>query len=250
MADAPRILVLGGTAEAVGLAEALAGRCRVSYALAGRTRRPSVPAGAELVRGGFGGADGLARWLARAGAAALVDATHPFARNIAASAARAAARTGTPRLKLVRPPWTEAPGDRWRRARDAGDAARLLREAGGGTAFLAVGSGRLATFAGLAGWRLVVRTIEPDAAVPLDGAVHVVGRGPFTVGGESALMERHGVDVLVTRNSGGAATRAKLEAARRRGIPVVMVDRPPPPAGETRDSARAAARWIHDRTGA
>ncbi len=246
MAEAPHVLVLGGTSEAVETAEALAGRCRVTYALAGRTAAPVLPAGAATRTGGFGGADGLAEWLAKTSAAAVIDATHPFANRIAANAAEAAARTGTPRLKLLRPAWREAPGDDWRPARDAEDAARLLETREGAT-FLAVGSRELRAFAGLSGRRFVVRTVDADVEIPLPGAVHVVGRGPFAVDEEAALMDRQGIETLVTRNAGGRATYAKIEAARRRETPVVMIDRPAPPPGEVRTDRRGAVAWLAER---
>lgn len=246
MAERPHILVLGGTSEAVDAAEALAGRCAVTYALAGRTERPALPAGCDVRTGGFGGAPGLAEWMERASVAALVDATHPFAAVIAANAATAAATTRTPRLKLVRPPWTETPGDRWRRARDVAEAARLVGDAEQ-TVFLAIGYQQLAAFSGLAKPRFVVRTIDPGTGIPLAGAVHVTGRGPFTVRQETALIAEHGVDVLVTRNSGGEATRAKIAAARETDTPVVMIDRPPLPDGEVCTDTRNAVSRVLDR---
>ena len=246
MAERPHILILGGTSEAVAAAGALAARYAVTYALAGRTERPALPAGCDVRTGGFGGADGLAEWMEGASVAALVDATHPFARTIAANAATAAGATRTPRLKLVRPPWTETPGDCWRHARDVTEAARLVGDAAQ-TVFLAIGYQQLAAFSGLAKPRFVVRTIDPGTGIPLAGAVHVTGRGPFTIRQETELLQEHGVDVMVTRNSGGRATQAKIAAARETDTPVVMIDRPPLPDGEVRTDAHGAVSWVLDR---
>ena len=246
MADRPRVLVLGGTTEALALAELLGGRCVVVYSLAGRTRAPAWPAGAERRLGGFGGADGLARWLDENAAAAVIDATHPFAARIAANAARAAARTGRPRLKLLRPAWSPRPGDRWLAADDMAAAARLAAEAGT-AAFLSVGRQQLAAFAGCRGMRFLARTVDPAAESPLADAVFVADRGPFTAAREETLLRRHGIDVVVSRNAGGDATRAKIEAARRLGLPVVMVARPPPPPGEIAETAERAAAWVEQR---
>jgi precorrin-6A/cobalt-precorrin-6A reductase len=171
----------------------------------------------------------------------VVDATHPFAATISANAALACARTGRPRLCLLRPLWLRHPDDRWHEAADAADAARLLPELGR-RALLTLGHRDLAAFAGLDGVRLVVRTIEPPA-VPL-AALHLTARGPFTLADELALFRAHGIDVLVTKASGGAATYAKIEAARLLGLPVLMLRRPPPPPGETVPAVAPALAWL------
>ena len=245
MADRPHILILGGTSEAVDVAERLAARCSITYALAGRTERPALPAGCKVRTGGFGGAHGLAEWMAHTSVHTLVDATHPFASTIAANAAMAAAATRTPRLKLVRPVWTEISGDCWRHARDVAEAARLIGDTAQ-TVFLAIGYQQLGAFSSLEKPRFVVRTIDPHARIPLAGALHVAGRGPFTIRQEIGLLERHGVDVLVTRNSGGQTTHAKIVAARETGTPIVMIDRPPLPGGEVSMDARDTVSRVLD----
>ncbi len=245
MADRPHILILGGTSEAVDVAEELAGRCSITYALAGRTERPALPADCKVRIGGFGGARGLAEWMEQTSVSVLVDATHPFAAAIAANAATAAAATRTPRLKLVRPAWMETPGDRWRHARDVAEAAQLIGDTAQ-TVFLAIGYQELAAFSGLAKPRFVVRTIDPHTRIPLPGAIHVTGRGPFTIRQETGLLQRHGIDVLVTRNSGGQATHAKIAAARDTGTPIVMIDRPPLPDGEVCTDTLCAVSRVLD----
>ncbi|MFF4097225.1 cobalt-precorrin-6A reductase [Streptomyces sp. NPDC001834] len=231
------ILVLGGTTEARQLAAELTapGRpatTRVTTSLAGRVARPRTPAG-DLRIGGFGGARGLADWLRTHDVETVVDATHPFADTISAHAAQAAEATGTALLALRRPGWTAGPGDRWHPARDLTHAAALLPGLGG-RIFLTTGRLGLAAFAAAPGadrLHFLVRSVEPpDPPLPRHTEV-ILDRGPYTVEGETELLRAHAVDVLVTKDSGGPATAAKLTAARHLGLPVVMVRRPPAPDG-------------------
>jgi precorrin-6A/cobalt-precorrin-6A reductase len=220
------VLILGGTAEARELAGRLAGLAgvRAVSSLAGRVSAPVLPAG-EVRVGGFGGADGLAAWLRDQHAAAVVDATHPFAEVISANAAAACAQTGTPLLSLVRPPWTAGPGDAWHDVGSAQAAARTLASLGR-RAFLTTGRQGLAAFAAVDQVWFLIRCVDPPAG-PLPPARQVIlARGPYHASAESALMQRHGIDVLVTKNSGGELTAGKLTAARELGIPVVMICRP------------------------
>jgi precorrin-6A/cobalt-precorrin-6A reductase len=227
----PHVLILGGTAEARALATALSARpgVRVTTSLAGRVARPGAVDG-EVRVGGFGGAEGLAGWLRREGVTALVDATHPFAESITANAVRAAASTGLPAVVLRRPGWRPGPGDRWHPVPSLDAAADLLPGLGR-RVFLTTGRLGLAAFAHLTQLRFVVRSVDPpEPPMPPDTRV-LLARGPFTVPGETALLREHRVDVLVTKDSGGAATAAKLTAARGLGLPVVVVGRPPLPDG-------------------
>ena len=236
----PLVLILGGTGEGAAIARALDGRARVTSSLAGRTRRPAALAGAVRT-GGFGGAAGLARYLREQRIDRLIDATHPFAARISAQAREAAERTGVPRLAVERPMWRRRPGDRWICVADAADAARAL--AGLPDAlFLTLGPGDLDAFAGLANRRLVLRRIDPGPS-PLAGAAVVLARGPFDLAGERRLFEEYGVRTLVTRASGGAATEAKIAAARERNMPVVMIRRPPPEPGPRVSSVEEAVAW-------
>ncbi|MFF5158061.1 cobalt-precorrin-6A reductase [Streptomyces sp. NPDC000348] len=225
------ILVLGGTTEARALAGELSARpaTRVTTSLAGRVRRPGAVAG-ELRVGGFGGAAGLADWLREQRVDAVVDATHPFAETITANAARAAAATGLPLVVLRRPGWRPGPGDHWHPVPSLPAAADLLPRLGH-RVLLTTGRLGLAAFAHLTDLRFVVRSVEPPEP-PVPPHTHVLlARGPFTVADETALLREHRVDVLVTKDSGGAATAAKLTAARDLGLPVVVVRRPPLPDG-------------------
>ncbi|MGW3497456.1 cobalt-precorrin-6A reductase [Streptomyces sp. NPDC001020] len=240
----PHVLVLGGTAEARELAALLTSRTgvRVTTSLAGRVSRPRALDGDVRV-GGFGGAEGMVAWLREHRVDAVLDATHPFAVGITANAARAAAITGVPTVVLRRPGWSAGSGDRWHEAASLAEAANLLPPLGR-RVFLTTGRLGIAAFAHLADLHFVVRSVElPEPPMPPDTEV-LLARGPFTAAGETALLREHRIDVLVTKDSGGAATAAKLTAARALGLPVVVVRRPPLPAGVTTvpDVAGALAR--------
>jgi precorrin-6A/cobalt-precorrin-6A reductase len=240
-----RVLLLGGTGEARRLAQRLVDDgVPVLSSLAGRVAEPLLPPG-EVRVGGFGGAAGLAAWLGEHPVAAVVDATHPFAAGMTANAAQACATAGVPLLRLQRPGWTAGPGDDWREVGSLDEAAAAVE--GFSSVFLTTGRLGLAAFAGVTA-RCVVRSVDPpDPPLPARTTV-VLARGPFTVEEERALMTAHGVDVVVSKDSGGHMTEAKLTAARELGIPVVLVRRPPVPPGvplvATVDEARA---WVTAR---
>ncbi len=233
------VLILGGTAEARALAKALVDAgVRVVSSLAGRVRDPALPVG-EVRVGGFGGAAGLAAWVRDHDVAAVVDATHPFASTMTAHAVDACAATGVELVVLRRPGWPPEPDWIW--AGSVPAAAALLPSLGK-RAFLTTGRTSLAAFAGL-DLEFLVRCVDPPTG-PLPHCVHVLlDRGPFTVDGERALLRDHGIDVLVTKDSGGSLTSAKLAAAQVEGVQVLVVRRPPLPAGvdavDTVDAALA-----------
>jgi len=238
------VLILAGTAEARQLAARLATRpdLRVISSLAGRAGDPARPAG-EVRIGGFGGVDGLNSWLAAQHVAAVIDATHPFAQAIGAHAAAACARSRTPLLRLLRPPWTAGPGDDWHVAGSLRAAAELLPSAGR-RAFLTTGRLGLAVFAALDQTWFLIRCVSPPAG-PLPAARHVMlARGPYHADAERALMTRHRIDVLVTKNSGGELTAGKLAAARDLRLPVIMIRRPPLADVPGCSSPDDAVRWL------
>ena len=240
-----RVLILGGTGEALELARALDADPRVETitSLAGRTRRTAEIPGA-VRRGGFGGAEGLEAYLRAERMDLVVDATHPYAGIISAHAASACEAALLPHLVLHRAPWVPGPGERWIEVDDAEHAAQAL-PALGGRVLLTIGSRGLEPFLRVPELRFVVRAIEaPDIALDPDRVELVLGRGPFHVDEERRLLESHGIDVLVSKNSGGRAAQAKLAAARTLGLPVVMIARPPPPTGERVDSVAAAIAWL------
>src|SRR3954471_14722447 len=223
-----RGLILAGTGEPRRLATALADEgVDVVSSLAGRLADPVLPPG-EVRVGGFGGVAGLVAWLQEYPVAAVVDATHPFAATMTASAAEAAGLVGVPLLRVQRPGWTPQPGDDWRWVDSLAAAAEAVE--GFRHVFLTPGRMGLRAFAGLT-QEVLVRSVDPpEPPLPVRTTV-VLERGPFTVDEELALMREHAVDVVVTKNSGGHLTEAKLTAARELGIPVVVVRRPPVPQG-------------------
>ncbi|WP_448625693.1 cobalt-precorrin-6A reductase [Geodermatophilus sp. URMC 64] len=237
-----KVLLLGGTGEARRLAEALTAEGGdVLSSLAGRTADPLLPPG-EVRIGGFGGAEGLADWLRGHPVRALVDATHPFATAITQHAARAAADTRTPYVRLQRPGWREQPGDDWRWVDSLEAAAEAV--AGFAHVFLTTGRTGLGAFAGL-DQEVLVRSVDPPEPPVPERTTVVLERGPFTVEEELALMREHAVDVVVTKDSGGHLTEAKLTAARELGIPVVVVRRPPlPPGTPVVASVEEALAWL------
>ncbi len=240
-----RVLILGGTTEASAIATALADDARVRpvLSLAGRTRAPVLPF-IPARRGGFGGIDGLVAYLRAEGVAALIDATHPFATQISRNAVAAAAIAGVPLLTVLRPPWTPCPGDRWTQVADMTDAAQAL-----GTeprrVFLTVGQQELAPFDLAPQHHYLIRSVEPpDPALLPPTAQYIAARGPFREDEERQLLQQEGIELLVTKNSGGAATAPKLAAARALGLRVVIVARPAPPHGATVPDAAGALAWL------
>ncbi|MGX7705062.1 cobalt-precorrin-6A reductase [Methylobacterium sp. Gmos1] len=240
-----RILILGGTTEAAGLVRLLAGRpdYDVTLSLAGRTAAPlALPARTRI--GGFGGAEGLAATLRDDRIAALIDATHPFARVISRNAALASRAAGVPLLAVRRPPWRQVAGDDWCEVDSVAGAVPALGEAPR-RVFLTVGRLELAAFAAAPRHRYLVRTIEPVGdALPGIDVTAIEARGPFGPAEEEDLMRRHGVEVLVTKNSGGAATYGKIAAARSLGLPVVIVRQPDLPDVPRVAEAGAALAWL------
>lgn len=239
------ILVLGGTTEGRELALRLAGdrRFRAILSLAGRTSEPlAVPLPTRI--GGFGGAEGLADYIADNGIRALVVATHPFAARIAVNAALAAKSAGIPAVRLLRPAWTEQAGDDWHEfptlealADGLGPKPRRI--------FVTVGRQEAHVFERAPQHHYLVRSIDPiDPLLRLPDATFLLARGPFAVEDEMALMREHGIEVLVAKTSGGDATYAKIEAARRLRIPVYLVARPPAADLAEIGSVDAAMDWL------
>lgn len=239
-----RVLVLGGSSEGFAVATLLAARgFDVETSFAGRTERRRTPAGRVRV-GGFGGPEGLAAYVTHEGIAAVVDATHPFAARMKANAAHGCRLAGTPLIHVERAPWKPEPGDDWRAAPDVASAARMAPVTAG-PCFVTVGRQELAPFAARTDLALVVRAIDPpETPFPHAATTFVLERGPFALDDERRLFERFGIGSVVAKNSGGPAAYAKLLAARERGLPVVMVERPPRPEGLTAASPEEAAERI------
>jgi precorrin-6A/cobalt-precorrin-6A reductase len=243
-----RVLILGGTGEARELAAALvAAGTDVLSSLAGRVRDPRLPEGPVRI-GGFGGADGLEAFLTAEGITAIVDATHPFAGSITANAAVAAVAAGVPLLVLRRPEWDADPA--WEAVPDIRAAAAAVRDWPGEEVFLTTGRRDLAAFAGDDVHRFLVRTVDPPDGPAPGRMTLIMDRGPYTVDRETALMREHGIGLLVTKNSGGPMTAAKLQAARDLGVQVVMVQRPALPDGIAAvATVPEAVRWAERQSG-
>jgi len=242
-----RILILGGTAEASGLSRRLAARRGhdVILSLAGRTADPRKSPVATRV-GGFGGAEGLERWLQEHGTDLVVDATHPFAAVISRNANTACEAIPIPLLALRRMPWIRRAGDLWTSVSTMAQAAEALGQVPR-RVFVTVGRQELAAFNAHPQHAYVVRSIEP--AGPDFTAPHVTAlraRGPFDEDKEQSLMVEHGIEILVTKNSGGAATYGKIAAARSLGLPVIMVSQPAKPYGHPVYSVVEALDWIKE----
>jgi precorrin-6A/cobalt-precorrin-6A reductase len=239
-----RVLLLGGTGEARALAARLHPAVHVVSSLAGRVPDPALPVG-EVRVGGFGGVEGLCRWLAEAGVDAVVDATHPFAATITANAARACAQSGVPHLVLARPAWpagTAIVVDSDREAAETVARHRFSR------VFLTTGRSGIAAFADVDAWFLIRAVTAPDAGVLPRRHELLLSRGPYRYEEERQLMRDRRIDAVVTKNSGGDMTRAKLDAAATLDLPVVMVDRPRLPAGvDTVHTVDEAVAWIRSR---
>ena len=244
-----RVLILGGTGDAVDVARQLEHRAEfdVVTSLAGRTRRPAAIPG-RVRTGGFGGAEGLSAWLEAEGVKAVVDATHPYAATISHHAAQACSVLGVPRVQLWRPAWSPVEGDAWTAAaslKAAADAVAVAQVSSEGCVFLSTGARDLQAFGHLRTTRFLVRLVDaPRATLPLAHSDLIIDRGPFGVESERALFVEHGVELLVSKNSGGGATYSKLAAARELGVPVVMVDRPCPEPGNRVETAEQAVRWL------
>lgn len=222
------ILVLGGTAEARALAAELvhAGEDVVT-SLAGRVREPALPPGRVRI-GGFGGVEGLAAFLHAGSISAVVDATHPFAAQISANAVAAAEQAGVPLLRLERPGWADhSNAGAWTWVADV-EAARAAADAYA-RPFLTTGRQSLANFLPWADRTVLARVVDPpEFAVPERWTI-VTARGPYVYAEERRLMAEADIDVLLTKDSGGSHTAAKLDAAGDLGLPVVVIARPPRP---------------------
>jgi precorrin-6A/cobalt-precorrin-6A reductase len=236
-----RVLLLGGTSEARALAAQLHPDVDVISSLAGRVPDPALPVGQVRI-GGFGGAQGLRRWLMDARMDAVVDATHPYAATITGNAAAVCAELRVPHLVLARPAWPT--GDALVVGSDT-EAAKTVAAQGYSRVFLTTGRSGIAAFADVDAWFLIRAVTAPDEHVLPRRHQVVLSRGPYRYDDELALLREHSIDALVTKNSGGPMTRPKLDAAAALKVAVVMMDRPPlPPGVTTVTTVDDAAAWV------
>ncbi|RXH22324.1 cobalt-precorrin-6X reductase [Bradyrhizobium nanningense] len=241
-----RALILGGTADASLLAAAIArAGLDAVYSYGGRTRAPAdQPLPTRI--GGFGGVSGLADYIRGEGITHVIDATHPFAAEMSRHAVEACADTGTPLIALERTPWIKTPGDNWIEVADVGAAVTVLPELPANV-FLAIGRQHIAPFATKPQHTYTLRFVDPPEA-PLPFAADViVSRGPFTLDGELQMLRRRGIATIVARNSGGDGARAKIDAARMLGLPVIMISRPELPERWRVESVADVMEWLGHR---
>ncbi|MET3911839.1 precorrin-6A/cobalt-precorrin-6A reductase [Bradyrhizobium sp. S3.3.6] len=242
-----RALILGGIADASLLAAEIA-RAGIDavYSYGGRTRAPADQP-LPTRSGGFGGAGGLADTIRREGITHVIDATHPFAVGMSRNAVEACAETGTPLIALERAPWDNVPGDNWIEVADVDAAVAALPESPA-KVFLAIGRQHIAPFAARPQHAYTLRFVDPPEAPPPFAADVIVSRGPFTLDGELKMMRMRGINWIVARNSGGDGARAKIDAARRLGLPVIMISRPQLPERLRVESVTEVMQWLGHRT--
>ncbi len=245
------VLILGGTGDARHLADKLVDTfgddLRVITSLAGRTTSPRQPKG-EIREGGFGGAEGLAKYLEETKINAVIDATHPYAAQISRHGVEASNSVGIPLVLLDRPVWAQDPDDNWTHVPDIKVAADALESAN--TVLITNGIQNLDAFKHVHGPKILVRLLEhPKTELPIKDAEIVIGRPPYNLNDEVTLFKLLGVDTLVTKNAGGDATRAKIDAARALGIRVVVIDRPNTPTANTVTNIDDAVSWVAKELG-
>ncbi|MBL1268434.1 MAG: cobalt-precorrin-6A reductase [Halomonas sp.] len=241
-----KILILGGTSEASALASAVAKRgLPAIFSYAGRVATPK-PQPLPTRIGGFGGVNGLATFLAQERITHIVDATHPFAAQMSSNVLAAAAQCGVKAVALTRPAWQPVTGDQWQSVASIDEAVSTL--AGQPQrVLLAIGRMHLAAFAGQPQHHYVLRLVDrPTNALPLKDVSTVIDRGPFTLEGDLALLENQRIQRIVCKNSGGDGAASKLTAARRLGLPVVMIERPALPPRQELHRIDDVISWLGD----
>lgn len=241
------ILILGGTTQARQLAARLAAEgfdCLLS--LAGRTKEPAAqPVPVRI--GGFGGAGGLAVFLREGSFGLLIDATHPYASQISANAAQAANLSGVPLIALRRPGWQRQAGDDWRDVASVVAAVAALGDAPK-RVFVALGRNELLPFEAAPQHHYLIRSVDPvELPLAVPQADYITARGPFAEEDERVLLEARGIEVIVSKNSGGAAAYGKIAAARTLGLPVVMIGRPAQPEVPGGETVEAVAGLVAHR---
>lgn len=243
-----RVLLLGGTTEASALARRLAkAGIPAIFSYAGRTAAP-VTQPLPMRIGGFGGAQGLAAFLGDSGISHVIDATHPFAARMSHNAVAACAAVRVPLAALEREAWVPEPGDNWRGVADVAGALAALPEERS-RVFLAIGKQLLGVFAERPEHLYLLRLVDPPLQPPPFPSFAIeLARGPFTLAGDMALLREHRISRIVAKNAGGAGARAKLDAARALGVPVIMIERPAAPERRLLRSTDQAMAWLHATT--
>jgi precorrin-6A/cobalt-precorrin-6A reductase len=240
-----RVLLLGGSSEASALARFVATDPRFDtvMSLAGRTTTPLAQP-VRIRSGGFGGVEGLVRYLQDERINVVVDATHPFASQMSRNAIEAAGRSSVPLLAIERPPWQKQPDDIWIEVAGIADAVKALGSEPC-TVFCGIGSLALSDLRAAPQHRYVIRLIDkPAQPLHLPNAIMIEARGPFCAEDDVGLFREHGIEAVLAKNSGADATVSKIEAARTLSLPVIMVSRPFIPVRTTVATADAALLWL------
>ncbi len=239
----PNVLILGGTTEANALAKAVSEQgLAATYSYAGRVENPR-PQPLQVRVGGFGGVQGLVAYIRDNGISHVIDATHPFASQMSRNAIEACRAAQTPLAALTRPAWRAQPGDDWRHVPDIPAAVDALNVEAQ-RVFLAVGRMHLEEFSAQPQHHYLLRLVDAPEELPLPNAEVIVARGPFTEADDRALMQRHGTQLVVSKNAGGIGARAKLDAARVLGLPVLMIDRPVLPERTELSTIAQVLDWL------
>ena len=254
-----KILILGGSSEAFSLAETLENNTdyKVISSLAGRTSIPRKPAGTYRT-GGFGGSEGLVKYLTDENIHAIIDATHPFAEKITINASLAAKKTNCPIIHISRPEWQKQKNDNWIEVPTMQEAAKVI-DAEHTPCFLTIGRLELSTFINRNDIQFLCRAIEPPKNTdPIkqsnrnpknedewpDNFKFIYAKGPYNYQDEKKLIKEHGIKCIVTKNSGGEKAKAKLDVAKDLNIPVIMIKRPPSPKGLIVKKTEDALKWL------
>jgi len=242
-----KLLILGGTGEAAELArkipEKISSDIEVVISYSGITgHQPDLPGTIRV--GGFGGAEGLVRYIEEEQFNWIIDATHPFAEKISQSCYVSALATQTQCLSLIRPEWRPFPNDRWLEVSTMSEAVKVVENLGGKT-FLTIGTKQLSLFENIENVDFVVRMVkEPEGDLPLKNYEVVVGHPPFSLEDEAQLLKDKKIRLLVTKNSGGLKTKEKIDAARQEKLPVLMIQRPMPEPGDHVSTVEEALGWL------
>ncbi len=242
-----KVLILGGTGDARKLARQIdalyADRIDLISSQAGVTQAPRPVAG-RMVRGGFGGADGLQSFIEREEVKIVIDATHPFAQTISQSAFMACEAAHVQRMALVRPLWKLPKDGRWQEVADMGEAADVLSRSAR-RVFVTTGRRELEVFSDLDDIWFLIRMIEmPKESLPIRQHQIVMGRPPYELQAERDLLASNAIEAVLTKHSGGVAMDAKITAALEADIRIILLRRPPPAPGLTTDSVEGCLEWL------
>lgn len=239
-----RVLLLGGTTEAGQMARALANAdIDAVYSYAGRTKSPvAQPLPTRI--GGFGGVAGLLEYLGEKKITHVIDATHPFAAGMSVNAFEACGDKAVPLIRFERTPWETRPGDNWTFVARLEDLPDTLPDTPA-RVFLAIGKQQIDLFSTKPQHHYILRLVDaPDAPLSLPNTTVLLARGPFAIAGDTALMRKHAITHVVAKNAGGTGARAKLDAARALGLPVIMANRPVVPGNTVAKTVAEVMTWL------